>query len=72
MKQFSVLASPVCSATLPLTQHDFISCDDCIEFEGIRHDFAFPITIVELVLVNQTSAVCTESIGNNTNINGLF
>ena len=42
-----------------LTQHDFISGDDDIEFEGAWNDLASSVAVVEIVLVNKTTTVCT-------------
>lgn len=42
-----------------LTEHDFICGDNGIELEGIGNDLPLTVSEVEIILMDETTTICT-------------
>ena len=49
----------MCVFVNKLTEHDFICSDNGVELEGIGNDFTLAVSIVEIILVDETTTVRT-------------
>ena len=43
----------------PLTEHDFVSGDDGVELEGFRYDSPLRVSVVKIILMDESTTVRT-------------